>query len=732
MLQGAGGLLQRQQRMQDQTGVMVVDAALIAFAVTGCGEIANDLLQRVRFGSRMLQRRQIRTFAPLHRGQQQAACQIFSAIQLCRLRIQSELPVGLQFGQFRVVQRFQEVGAGQVDGQLITARQQGQVQCLGVHAEAMAWAQSHHVAARFEQVAAVTQRAHGLVTHALQTRFDIVGLDAVAQFAQALSQLTQLEHQRVAGEEGIELVGAGKALGALGKAVENAGGRIQHRARLALAFIQQRLLVGFEGFDQLFALGQDVAEELFVFAELAFQFLQLHQQARHLFVGALRVGGHAQRTGDGLREQRELGRELRHRLGGAQGAATLFGAHPALVQTGIDGGNGFHDARAGGGIVDLQAGHQGRQHVQVSGHATHSGQLFIQYPRAFRLLRGFIQQLQALAQWSQRALVGEELARGCADAVVRLLQGRGHCIDHDGVDVAIVADGQQVAALGGDRVERLHERLHVGPVLRLQPAQQSLLAGLCLGHGLRGLLADALDLLVLVQHRLASRTDLAQQTGRAVAAGVVKPMVRVEHAPGVLHQALVALYRNVLPFDGAGQVEQVGDAAHQLGIADAPHERVARRPAGRELVAAERGLPDLHRVDAGRFRPLGMEQHHAAIVHEGIAMSEHRILQHALDGVVDEQRRTPTFAFVEDVQNVLAVGRTDGTLELHALHRGIEGLVLAALQVVTTGENDAVVFRQLHAGLHDGVVAHDRTGEHVVDQPAPYGLTVRQHLEQHQ
>ena len=45
----------------------------------------------------------------------------------------------------------------------------------------------------------------------------------------------------------------------------------------------------FEGFQQLLALGQDVAEELLMVAELAFQFLQLHQQARQLLVRSARV-----------------------------------------------------------------------------------------------------------------------------------------------------------------------------------------------------------------------------------------------------------------------------------------------------------------------------------------------------------------------------------------------------------------------------------------------------------
>ncbi len=256
--------------------------------------------------------------------------------------------------------------------------------------------------------------------------------------------------------------------------------------------------------------------------------------------------------------------------------------------------------------------------------------------------------------------------------------------------------------------------------------------GLCLDHRLRRLLTDRLHLLVLVQHRFAGGADLPQQRLGAIAGRVTQPVVGIEQAPGVGHQALVALHRHVLTIDLARQVEQVGDAPHQFGVADASHEGVAGWPACSKLVTAERGLPDLHRMDAGRFAAFGMEQHHAPVLHQGVAMAEHRVLQHALDGVVDEQRRAPAFALVEDVQHVLAVGRTDAALELHAGHRGVERLVLAALQVIATREDHAVVFGQLHAGLHDRIVAHDAAGQRVVDQPAPLRLAVRQHLQQHQ
>ncbi len=392
-----------------------------------------------------------------------------------------------------------------------------------------------------------------------------------------------------------------------------------------------------------------------MFAELALQLLQLHQQARQLLVGTLRIRGQRQRAGDRLREQCELCGELRHGLGRTERPAALIGTRAGLVEATVQHRNGLDHAGAGGGIVHLQAGHQFGQHIQIGRHPAQPLQLLIQLAGTLRLLRSFIQRLQARGQRHQRGIAGEEVTRRGADMILRLHQLGRHRLDTRGVDVAQLADGQQPSAQCGDRIEGLDEGLHLVPVLRLQPAQQRLVRGLCLDHRLRRLLSDRLHLLVLVQHRFAGGADLPQQRLGAIAGRVAQPVVGIEQAPGVGHQALVALHRHVLAIDLARQVEQVGNAAHQFGVADAAHEGVAGRSAGGKLITAERGLPDLHRMDAGRFAAFGMEQHHAPVLHQGVAMAEHRVLQHALDGVVDEQRRAPALALIEDVQHVLAI-----------------------------------------------------------------------------
>jgi len=81
-----------------------------------------------------------------------------------------------------------------------------------------------------------------------------------------------------AAKEGVELLRLVQPGSTATEAVENARRSIEDALGPALAIIKQALLVRLEGLQQLLTLAQDVAEELFVITELAFQLLELHQQ----------------------------------------------------------------------------------------------------------------------------------------------------------------------------------------------------------------------------------------------------------------------------------------------------------------------------------------------------------------------------------------------------------------------------------------------------------------------
>lgn len=134
------------------------------------------------------------------------------------------------------------------------------------------------------------------------------------------------------------------------------------------------------------------------------------------------------------------------------------------------------------GIVDMQAGHQLAQHVQVSGHGLHLRQLLGDLARTARRLCGLIQLLQALVERLQGAVAGQKAPGGRPDLLAGLLQGGQHGIDGRGIDVAQLTDAQQLAALLADGIEGLDEFIDLLPVLRLQPCHQGTMVVPAWGH----------------------------------------------------------------------------------------------------------------------------------------------------------------------------------------------------------------------------------------------------------
>ena len=344
---------------------MVMNAFLIAFAVTGGGKLAHPPHQLFRLQQEVVQLGHVQPVAPGLAGGQHFAGQVLGTVKLVGFRLQVHLPEGFERLQLRVLQGLEEVGAGQMQVQLIAPGHQRQVQLLGVDAEAMPRPKTDDIAAFLEQLGLVAQAAYSLVPGMLETGFDIVSLDVILQPAQPLGQLAELENQRIGGEEGVHLLRGLQPPGTARQAVDDAHGCIKQVLRAALTLIQQGLSMAFKGFQQLFALGQDIAEKRLVIAELAFQLLQLHQQARQLCVAPLRIPGLGQGAGNALTEQAELRSELCYLLGRPHAAPALFGTGLGLIEPGVDLGNGLDDAGTLGGILDLQRGHQRGQHVQV-------------------------------------------------------------------------------------------------------------------------------------------------------------------------------------------------------------------------------------------------------------------------------------------------------------------------------------------------------------------------------
>ena len=432
-----------------------------------------------------------------------------------------------------------------------------------------------------------------------------------------------------------------------------------------------------------------------------------------------------------MREQRELRAELRDLFARAQLPATLFGAGAGLVEPRIQFGDGLDDFRALGGVIDLQGRHQFGQQIQIGGEFGQALLRFAQRGHGGGLLRSGVQFGQARFQRCQRGRVGKVIAGSRADAFVRGDQFGFHRVDRGDIDVAQFPDRQQMPALGRNILQRANVILHLLEAVRVQPRQQRALFGRGLAHRALGLCADAFDLLVFVQHRLAGGGDLVQQRRETAGVGVGDPVVGVEHAARGLHQQGVALHRHRIGIDLAGQRQQFGNAAHQFGIADLAEKTAGRRLPRGVFLETERRQPDLHRMDAGRLVAL-VEDHHAAVFQPRVAMRQQRRLQRAFDQVVGEQRVAAGDRLVEHVQHVLAIGRADRALEAHAVEGAVELVGVAVLQQIAAGPDDAVVFGQLDAGLADAVDALHLLRQRVVGQMPPLFLAVGQHAQQHQ
>ncbi len=357
---GAGE--QGEQPLQEEGGVVIVEAALVALLVALGGVGAHGLREVAWTGIAEAGERQAGVLRQAgFGGGEDLRRQGLAAVDLRRLRDQALLPVGPGGLELGVLDRLEEVGAGQVEGEAAAARHQGQLERLAVDAEAVA-AEPEDGVAVLEQVAAVAQRPRRLLARGLEPALDLVGAHRVADFAQAGRDVAQLGHHRVGGEEGVELVGGRELQRAAAEPQEDPAGCLGEGAGAALALVEQRLLAGGEGLEGLLALLGEPREQLLELAETALQLLELEHQLGELGVAGFRRVGEGERPGDRLAEELELGAELGQALFVEQLLAMPGeqGAHPVDPPEGL--GERLQDGGAHRGVVDRQgADHLGEQ-----------------------------------------------------------------------------------------------------------------------------------------------------------------------------------------------------------------------------------------------------------------------------------------------------------------------------------------------------------------------------------
>ncbi|GIS57781.1 MAG: hypothetical protein CM1200mP2_00060 [Planctomycetaceae bacterium] len=112
-------------------------------------------------------------------------------------------PSGCQ--EFLVSDRFEEVGAGQVQGHFVVTEDGRQVQLLDVDREVMV-AHLDDVVTADEQVLAILELPDGVLADRLQSTLDVVDLDAVLEFLELVDDVADLIDHQVRGEIAVDVV----------------------------------------------------------------------------------------------------------------------------------------------------------------------------------------------------------------------------------------------------------------------------------------------------------------------------------------------------------------------------------------------------------------------------------------------------------------------------------------------------------------------------------------------
>ncbi|MEY9485563.1 hypothetical protein RKD26_001357 [Streptomyces calvus] len=261
---------------------------------------------------------------------------------------------------------------------------------------------------------------------------------------------------------------------------------------------------------------------------------------------------------------------------------------------------------------------------------------------------------------------------------VRVVGGEGVLAGQEG-DRALPEGGEVRRGLGGQRVDAVV----VGVPQVLQRQQVALgvaqfgqsgdpgggLAGLLAAQpahhrgdppgafveGLGGAAGEVAYGLELGQHLLGGGVQVRQRGAQVAEFLLAQPVVGVQGAGAVGGQGAVPLGRRVGLGGGAGQGQAVGDAAHQVGVADPGEAALAGRP-GRGVGVGDVGrVPQLERVDAGGVVAVGAQQGEPSVVEQGPAVAGQRGGDGLPDLVVRQQQSASAGGCVEGVEHVLAM-----------------------------------------------------------------------------
>ena len=722
--QQARTVAHREQLRENLRGIGIVDAALVALVVTLLCDVADERLQPAT-PRRISEHRRIVIGKDARR-------EVLAAIHRIRFARQILRPQPARFFERGLVDRFVEIGAGEVNREALLVRHDHELERLRVDREAMVAKFDQLAVATLEQIHAITLTAQRILLRRFDLGLELVGLDRIAERRQLAADIADLLDHRIGGEVRVDLVG-GRELGRSSRhALHDPLCRPVEVRRAALALGREDLLARTHGLDDLDPLGRQLGRELVDVGEPALEILELDEQPRELLIAALRRIALRERRGDGLGEQLDLRAELRAAFAGRELAIANIDGRARAIDLTERIRDRLEDRGALRGVVDLErADHVAEQVDPGSDLVDHF---------ADRLdLDRTLDARDALRLLGRR---GDERAERITfrEEVDRV---GGHPIERDrdrGLERAeprlvnepnILLRDQLAprAAQCGQRFEELLDPVVPFGAGRLQPLRD---------HGFRfcehalGFAFERDDLLVLVKDQLRGRFDVTDRGLEITGIGVAEPVVRIGGAgrerENILEGRALRLVIAREPRDREG----IGEPAHEVRIANLAEVAAVGRRARRVLRRGKRGLPHLHRVDARGLADHATHHDHPPIAEQRIAVALDRRGDRLVDQVVDVEPVTAVTAAKVDVLDIFTIRRSNLVLEHVVARITIEQLVVATDEHVAAGEHDAVILGQRPTAVTDAIGAHDLVRARIEHEVAPCGLAKRQDLEDDQ
>lgn len=445
----------------------------------------------------------------------------------------------------------------------------------------------------------------------------------------------------------------------------------------------------------LVTLVRQFGQEVVGLGEPGLQVLHPHEQAGELFVAVLGGAGRREGTGDRLAEQRELRGELGPALAVPQGTATAVQRGAGAVDTTEDLGDPLQDGRADGGVTDVQTGDDVGHRAQVAGVLVEPGRDGLRLGHGGDRLGVGDELLDAGAVVGEGVLVRQAGHGPLPERGEVSLDVRGEFVDAVGVGVPHVLEGEQVSLRLPEFGEPRDPRLGAARGLAAQAPYDGGDAYRCLGERVGCLPGERLNRLELGQHLFGGGPHLCERFVQGTEVRLGQPVVGVRDPCAGRQERLVHLAGRGGLGDRAGDGQAVGDAAHEVGVADAGERAGAGRLSGGVGVGDVRRGPPLHGVHALRLGVGRSQDQEGAVVEQGPAVAGQRGGDLLADDVVGQEETAARDAGVEGEEDVLAVRGADRPLELQTLGvDAVERPVGTGGQAVAAGEDDALVLGQ--------------------------------------